>query len=249
MTVRSSIRFGLIVATAVACGAASFVASQESTSVASLDPKITPETFAEDRIATGRDIAKGGAQAGGVGMKCMACHGLLGAGGGDIPRLAALPYDYLVSQLQSYLDGGRASAVMAPISAQLTASEAQAVLAYYADLPPPDTEPPFDLDWQLAKAGEVLAYAGRRSASGTDVTACVMCHNAAGDLDDVPIAPPLEGQPAGYIETQLTAWKNGQHKGDPLGTMARIAEAMTDEEISAVAAFYDSRNPAEVAGR
>ncbi|WP_299784510.1 c-type cytochrome [uncultured Marivita sp.] len=247
MAVRSSKRFGLIVATAVACSAPISVFSQESHSVASLDPRITPETFSEDRIATGRDIAKGGSQAGGVGMKCMACHGLQGAGGGDIPRLAALPYDYLVSQLQSYLDGGRVSAVMAPISAQLTASEAQAVLAYYADLPAPDIDPPSDLDWQLAKAGEVLAYAGRRSASGTEVTACVMCHNAAGDLDEVPIAPPLEGQPTGYIEAQLTAWKTGQRRGDPLGTMARIAEAMTDEEISAVAAFYASRNPAEVA--
>lgn len=226
----------------------SVAGAQEAPLIDRLNPQRTSETFGDAHIAFGRDIAKGGAQAGGVGMKCMACHGLEGAGGDLVPRLAGLPYDYLVTQIKSYLNGNRVSAIMAPVSARLSADEVHAVLAYYANLPAPDIDPPTDLDWQLVGAGEVLVYAGRRAADGAEVTACVMCHNAVGDLDEIPIAPPLAGQPVDYITAQLKAWRTGARRGSPLNVMAGIADAMTEEEIAAVAAFYASQNPAQAEG-
>lgn len=204
--------------------------------------------FAEDRVARGRAIAKGGAARGGVQMKCMACHGLQGHGDGTVPRLAGLPYDYLARQITSFLDGSRPHEVMTPIASYLEAGEAADVLAYYASRETPDIDPPRDLDWELASAGEVLAYAGRqmpKEGGGPEVTACVMCHHAVGELDDKAIAPPLAGQPAAYIEAQLEAWKTGDRRGGPLGTMSQIAKSLTEEEMAAVAAFYASRNPAE----
>ncbi|WP_051242032.1 c-type cytochrome [Stappia stellulata] len=201
--------------------------------------------FDDARIARGREIATGGAVAGGVDMKCMACHGLKGEGTGIVPGLAGLPYDYLYAQLAAYIGGERVNDVMAPIAARLAEAEKTAVLAYYASLPRPEGKPPADLDWQLARSGELLAYAGRRAPDGRDVTACVMCHEGIGDLAEIAIAPPLEGQPAAYIEAQLTAWKAGKRSGSPLGVMERIADAMTDAEIAAVAAFYASRTPSD----
>ncbi|MFP7674288.1 c-type cytochrome [Marivita sp. S0852] len=246
MTVSYAMTRTRILAAALSVAMAASAHAQDASLAQRLDPQRNAETFSEDHLKTGRAIAKGGAQAGGVSMKCMACHGLAGAGGAQAPRLAALPYDYLVTQIQYFLNGNRASAIMAPISARLTPQEVHAVLAYYADLPPPDMTPPADLDWELVRAGELLAYAGRQqSGEAAEITACVMCHNAVGDLDRVPIAPPLAGHSAGYITDQLKAWRSGLRRGSPLGVMSRIAEAMTDEEIAAVAAFYAAQNPAE----
>lgn len=205
-----------------------------------------PIRFYWQRTQLGQEIAKGGAQAGGVGMKCMACHGLEGGGRDEVPRLAGLPFDYLADQIEAYLSGERQSAIMGPIAAQLKADEVGAVLSYYAALPAPHSEPPIDLDWDLVDAGALLAYAGRQTNGVSEVTACVMCHNPVGELNDVQIAPPLAGQPAQYIEAQLKAWREGERSGDPLSVMEGIALAMTDEEIAAAAAYYASRNPAEV---
>ena len=206
----------------------------------------TKRPFDETRLERGREIAKGGAQSGGVQMKCMACHGLQGHGSGLVPRLAGMPYEYLATQLVNYANGTRANPIMVSIATQLTPDEAADVIAYYASLELPDTEPDADLDWDKARAGEVLVYAGRQMAEdgGQEVTACIMCHNPVGKLDERPIAPPLEGQPAEYIEAQLTAWKNDMRGGGPFNVMSRIAKALTEEEVDAVAAYYASRNPA-----
>lgn len=224
------------------------VAAQQESESASEDfgSSDLPIPFAPESTDLGRTIAKGGAQAGGVGMKCMACHGLEGGGRDKVPRLAGLPFDYLADQIEAYIAGERQSAIMGPIAAQLTADEVGAVLSYYAALPAPQSEPPLDLDWNLVDAGALLVYAGRQTTGVSEVTACVMCHNPVGELNNVQIAPPLAGQPVQYIEAQLKAWRKGERSGDPLRVMERIALAMTDEEIAAAAAYYASRNPAEV---
>lgn len=59
------------------------------------------------------------------------------------------------------------------------------------------------------------------------------------------VSPALAAQPAGYIEAQLNAWRDGDRRADPLGLMTGLAKRLTPAEIKAVAAYYASR-PANV---
>lgn len=203
------------------------------------NPEFRDTTFDPDTIDTGFAIAKGGAQAGGVGMKCMACHGIAGGGSGLIPKLAALPQDYLMEQLEAYIEGHRESRIMSEISRQLTEDEKTAVTTYFASLDPPPTPPLEDADTELVQWGGQLAQAGHMPDDGPEITACVQCHYGSAD-DGSMVAPPLAGQQAAYIEAQLRAWQNGNRSNSALGVMAGIAKAMSDRDIEAVAAYFAS---------
>jgi cytochrome c553 len=44
-----------------------------------------------------------------------------------------------------------------------------------------------------------------------------------------------------YIEAQLKAWKRGTRHNDPLDLMQHVSSALSDGDISAVAAWYAAR--------
>lgn len=188
--------------------------------------------------ALGRVVASGGAQHGGVGMKCMACHGLddAGAGLGDMPGLAGLPAEYLTAQLEAFMSGTRFSPIMVPIATQLTDEERQAVSDYYASVAPKLSR--FDQEAPT----EVVQLGGQLAATGSDnVTPCSQCH---GNSDTTGAAiPRLAGQSAQYIADQLVAWREGERANGPLGVMEQIAKSLTEEEIRAVALYYAQTPP------
>jgi cytochrome c553 len=192
----------------------------------------TPDT------ALGRTVASGGALHGGVGMKCMACHGLddAGAGLGDMPGLAGQPADYLVEQLEAFMSGARFSPIMVPIATQLTDEERLAVADYYASVAPKLSKFDHEAPTDLVQQGGALA------ASGSDtVTACSQCHGG-GDTSGAAI-PRLKGQSAQYIADQLVAWREGDRANGPLGVMEQIAKSLTRDEIKAVALYYQQTPP------
>ena len=195
----------------------------------------------EATLDLGQTIAAGGATRGGVGMKCMACHGRMGEGGGVAPRLAGLPWSYLADQLVAYRKGTRESAVMTQVASGLTAEEIHAVTAWYATREPTASEPQQDASTRVLETGGALAQSGLR-ATGETITACTMCHGETAQAGAA--VPPLAGQSAGYIAKQLNAWQEGTRRNDPLNVMAEIAEQLTSEEIEAVAAYYASLPPA-----
>lgn len=188
--------------------------------------------------ALGRVVASGGAQHGGVGMKCMACHGLddAGAGLGDLPGLAGLPAEYLTDQLEAFMSGERFSPIMVPIATQLTDAERQAVADYYASVAPKLSK--FDHDAPT----EVIQRGGELAATGGDgVTPCSQCH---GNSETTGAAiPRLAGQSAQYIADQLVAWREGDRANGPLGVMEQIAKSLSDEDIRAVALYYQQTPP------
>lgn len=188
--------------------------------------------------ALGRVVASGGAQHGGVGMKCMACHGLddAGAGLGDMPGLAGLPAEYLTAQLEAFMSGARFSPIMVPIATQLTDQELQAVSDYYASVAPKLSH--FDQDAPT----DVVQLGGQLAATGSEsVTPCSQCH---GNSDTTGAAiPRLAGQSAQYIADQLVAWREGERQNGPLGVMEQIAKSLTEDEIRAVALYYAQTPP------
>lgn len=211
----------------------------------------TPPLFGDASAATtqdapdpqrGRAIAAGGAEGGGVGMKCMACHGLDGKGAatGAIPRLAGLPRGYLREQLDAFMNGERSNAIMAPIALRLNEDERDAVASYYASLDT-DAASTGSFDPALVQRGGALAATGERSGA-TPVTACTSCHMDDGSGASAGV-PQLAGQHASYIEAQLIDWQNGLRRSDALGVMKDIAMELSPEDIEAVAAYYASLRP------
>lgn len=168
---------------------------------------------------------------------CASCHGVAGDGqaAAGFPRLAHLNAGYLQRQLDSFADGSRANATMAPIAKSLTAAERQALAAYYASMPlPAATQPPAAGSGSDRARGEQLATRGRWSQQ---VPGCVQCHGPQG-VGVGAHFPPLAGQSALYIANQLRAWRSGTRKNDPLGLMQHVASALDDADIQAVSTWF-----------
>ena len=78
---------------------------------------------------------------------------------------------------------------------------------------------------------DALTDAGRDKAR-----ACAVCHGPVG-LSVTPDAPNLAGQPAVYVAAQLKAYRGGGRKHE---VMAVMAKPLSDDDISALAAWFAS---------
>lgn len=170
---------------------------------------------------------------------CRSCHGSDGAGqaAAGFPRLAGLAPAYLEKQLADYAEGTRRNATMQPIAQALDATERKAVAAYYGRLPvraAAAAAKPAD-----GGTGAVLATRGRWSQG---VPACEQCHGPGG-VGVGTAFPPLAGQPAGYIEAQFEAWRQGRRRNDPLELMQRVARALSAQDVRAVAQWFAAQPP------
>jgi len=198
---------------------------------------------AEANVVHGRFVALGGIF-GENRIDCVRCHELDGSGNtsGAFPRLTNQSPWYLYKALWDYASGARPNEIMSPIARMLSESEKRNVAAYYASV----ADAPI-LAGQAADIG-VMQLGGAIAAVGIPeqgVPACTSCHGlAAADTD--PTAPYLAGQFAPYLELQLLLWRQGRRDGDPFNVMERIAEAMTEEQIRAVALYYAAARPSEL---
>ena len=167
--------------------------------------------------------------------ECATCHGVEGQGQikAAFPHLAGLPYAYLVRQLQHFDAQARRNPSMQAIAHKLDAQQIAALATYFSRQVPPPVMPPATPPPAL---GATLALRGRGP-----VPACVTCHGPGGrGLGGALSAafPPIAGQPAVYLERQLTAWKDGQRPPGPQGLMGAIAKHLDAEEIRAVALYF-----------
>lgn len=189
---------------------------------------LTGLPFTATAAVSGETLANQGAP--GV-APCASCHGPDGHGNAaGFPSLAGLPAGYLAKQMHDLADGRRRNPIMMPIAKGLSDARIQAVAAYYAGLPPRDGG---GASGDHGAAGRELAVNGRWA---DQLPACVACHGA-GARGVAPHFPGLAGQHAGYLESQLQAWKNGTRDNDADGLMKRVAEQLSDEEIKAVSAW------------
>lgn len=101
------------------------------------------------------------------------------------------------------------------------------MLVVYASLPASAAPAP-DAKPDLAR--------GKQIAS----TVCVACHGADGNSTG-PANPILAGQNAGYIVTQLAAFKSGAR---PSPIMQGMAAGLSPEDMRSVAAWFESQKPA-----
>ncbi|HLR77630.1 MAG TPA: c-type cytochrome [Burkholderiaceae bacterium] len=185
-------------------------------------------------------IARGQAAA----AVCVACHQADGNGMESVsswPRLAGLSPVYLANQLHAFKSGARTNAEMKPFADMLNDQQIADVAAYYASLPAkgPDADP--DVDPAVLEAGRKLALHGDWDRY---IVPCISCHGP-GNQGVGHAFPDIAGQHAGYIASQLRAWRDGERQGDPLDLMKAIATRMTDADIDAVSAWLSTQPPAD----
>jgi len=170
---------------------------------------------------------------------CLACHGAQGEGmaAAGYPRLAGLSAEYISAQLKSYIDGRRVNAIMRPMAMPLSAAQIQSIATFFSALPVPAQAAARLTDTTQSTLGQRLAERGDWNAG---IPACFNCH-APGGIGIQPNFPPITGQPAGYIEAQIKAWKDGTRQADPQNLanalMHSVALRMNDNQSKAVAAW------------
>ena len=199
--------------------------------------------LAEGRVADlpGWRIAGAGVgRPGAAAVACSVCHAIDGAGiGGALPRIGAMDRAYLSQTMRAYSDNSRSNAVMGGVARALTATEIDAVTAWFASTNP--------LPFPAAAADPSLVALGRdiaeRGLPGKGVNACQSCHGNAAGAGVVYAAPYLQGQSAAYIGLQFEAWGRGLRNGDPTRAMNAIAAKLDSHEVEAVAAYYASLAP------
>lgn len=168
---------------------------------------------------------------------CASCHGDLGQGKANTPRLAGLPADYIVKQIDDFSAGRRVNESMRIIVATLSQSEKREIADYYASLRVPSVARP-ELGGDLAR-GEALALHGDWSRN---VPACFSCHGPSG-FGVAPEFPPLAAQQAAYTASQLAAWAGSHRNNSALDLMSRISSQLDDADRRAVADYLASLPP------
>ncbi|MFL6716870.1 MAG: c-type cytochrome [Burkholderiaceae bacterium] len=179
---------------------------------------------------------------------CASCHGAHGEGNAaaSFPRLAGLPAAYLSAQLNHFADGTRQNPIMTAMAKQLSQVERDAVAAYFASLPAAAGVATDNAD--TAKASDVGVWLATRGRWDQELPACVQCHGPGGNGVGNAF-PPLAGQSAAYLATQLHAFKDGSRPGGPMNLMTVVAKRMSDADITAVADYFGAANSAVAASK
>jgi cytochrome c553 len=169
---------------------------------------------------------------------CAQCHNAGSNSGGAFPRIAGQSQYYLDEQMRDFVSGVRTNAVMTPIAKGLSAEDVADLAAYYASVASPFL-PLSNGDPALVDRGEQLAKIGDASK---DLQSCNDCHGPGG-AGEPPAIPYLAGQYAQYITSQLKMWQLGSRKNSA-NTMAYIAKRLGDQDVAAVAAYFQQARTA-----
>ena len=171
--------------------------------------------------------------------RCAACHAVDGNSHVDtIPSLAGQYPEYLTRQLMMFKssDGHgplRHNPLMERVAADLSADEIRSLATWYSKQVPRN-----ETNGDLASAATLaLGFRVYTNGSQEGGAACIACHGANGT--GAPGAfPRLAGQHEEYLQSQLTAYKEG-HRGAKGKPMTTVGSLLSPEEIRAVS-FYAS---------
>lgn len=164
-----------------------------------------------------------------LALRCSMCHGARGLSQADVPNLAGQYPVAIYKELVDFKTGARASAVMAPLVADLSNADMRDLAAYYAYLPRDSGPPPItDVPPRIVMSGAPMR----------GIAPCGACH---GDIASKAGAAWLSGQPEVYLRAQLLAFASGARRNDIGEQMRNIARQMIPAEIDAASRFYADR--------
>jgi cytochrome c553 len=190
-----------------------------------------------------------------VTVYCSGCHGLRGeAQLSYVPRLAGMGASYLTSRFETYRTAARApidetfarfrigrdpqpAGLAAPAIAEMIGvayavsdKGAKAAIDWYASQQPAQTKPH---NSAVAEDGRRL-YTNGLQEDG--VRACQSCHGGSAQGTDT--VPRLAGQNAVYLLGQLSLFRSGERRDQP---MMDIARNLKDDQARAVARYLQLR--------
>jgi len=172
-----------------------------------------------------------------LAVACGACHGTDGNSlAPTFPKLAGLGEKYLLKQLGDIRDGARPVPTMAGQLDGKSDQDLADLAAYFASQARSGSQ----ANPELVALGEKVFRAG---VAERNVPACMACHSPNGKGNPPAGFPPLAGQHADYIATQLKAYRKGYedkagrtNDGDTR-IMRTVAFGLSDKEIEAVASY------------
>ncbi|RZZ81135.1 cytochrome c4 [Pseudoxanthomonas winnipegensis] len=196
---------------------------------------------------------------------CVACHGANGIAAAPIfPNLAGQHADYLYWELVGYKRGMLPESPMTAMAAPLSEQDMRDLAAYFSSMPavpPPGPAPsgeqasadaPAAADPTLMETGNRLYHHGD-PAKG--IAPCQGCHGADGR--GYPLAgkaqggstawtlyPALMGQQQPYLQSRLTAFRQGQlHASTTDMVMSGVAKPLDDDAILALSTWLSAPHP------
>ena len=170
--------------------------------------------------------------------KCAKCHG--DAGVSDDPEdvnIAGLSASYIYKQLKDYQDKNRDDRDMYKQTRNLDDPQLADLAVWFASLQPAPVAADRNTDPAVLK----LVFHGDPQRL---LKACASCHGQdgrGGQFDH----PALAGQYPEYLVYTLTEFKEGDRTNDIYSRMRHVAEALTEEEIEALAGYYAAAVPEE----
>jgi cytochrome c553 len=182
---------------------------------------------------------------------CMGCHGPDGNTVPEMfaalkaPKLAGQLPEYLEKQLRDFKTGRRSNEQMSPQAQAVAEADIPDIAAYFASQPARPN--PATKKDQLA-VGEKIFNKGKNRPEV--VAACLGCHGPAGAgntnwskmmaIQPDILAPAIGGQHAGYIASQLLAYREGKRSNDAAHVMRDVANRLDAKDIEAVAEYVST---------
>jgi len=182
-----------------------------------------------------------------INMVCAACHGENGQGGkkGVYPRIAGLPYEYIVEQLKLFRTRDRVNIPMVPFTEEreLPDEDIHDISAFSAQIKLDNQVPelPEDTDaYVRLKAAEKVVQIARHEG---DVKAgkslyrseCKLCHGKTGY--GKKNTPQLAGQYTRYLKKQIKEVLEGKRRHEDSEIMFGD---LTEEDINNLMAYLST---------
>lgn len=170
---------------------------------------------------------------------CAKCHGEAGVSDdAEDTNIAGLRASYFYKQLKDYQGGQRDNRSMKKQVRDLDDQQMADLAAWYA------TREPAPKGTGAANADPAVLELVYRGDPTRLLKSCSSCHGQRGEGGQFD-SPPLTGQYPEYFITTMTEFKEGDRANDIYGRMRTTAEALTLEEIEALAAYYSAALPEE----
>jgi len=171
--------------------------------------------------------------------KCAKCHGEAGVSDdAEDTNIAGMRASYFYKQLKDYQGEQRDNRDMKKQVRDLDDQQMADLAAWYA------TQAPAPRGTGAANAEPAVLNLVYRGDPTRLLKSCSSCHGRRGEGGQFD-SPPLTGQYPEYFVTTMTEFKEGDRTNDIYGRMRTTAEALTEEEIEALAAYYSAALPAE----
>ena len=90
--------------------------------------------------------------------------------------------------------------------------------------------------------GSTEALASDASKGLAKAAICASCHGPAG-ISPVPGYPNIAGQNPLYLEYALRRYRAGERAGEHAGMMFTVTQALSDNDISDLAAYFGALRP------